>query len=211
MAKSFQPKISFRKQSQQSRSNELVNIILEAAHLVLIKEGIARFTTARVAERAGVSIGSIYQYFPNKAAILFRLQADEWQQTNDRLQGIIENKHQPALERLERLIRTFIESEFEEALIRMALENEAPFYHKEPEATQAHTLGQININNFIKELLPHSSNDHQIIVSDILMMTLSSMGKNLSIESYNETQVSTYVSVVYTMFSHYIMSLSKSS
>jgi AcrR family transcriptional regulator len=41
---------------------------------VLTKEGAPRFTTARVAAQAGVSVGSLYQYFPNKAAILFRLQ-----------------------------------------------------------------------------------------------------------------------------------------
>ena len=70
--------ISSRKQPQQTRSAELVATILEAAVQVLAKEGAQRFTTARVAEKAGVSVGSLYQYFPNKAAILFRLQSDEW-------------------------------------------------------------------------------------------------------------------------------------
>ena len=50
--------------------------ILEAAIQVLHKEGAARFTMARVAAKAGVSVGSLYQYFPNKAALLFRLQSD---------------------------------------------------------------------------------------------------------------------------------------
>lgn len=74
-------RISSRKQPQQARSAELVAAILQAAIQVLAKEGAARFTTARVAEKAGVSVGSLYQYFPNKAAILFRLQSDEWLQT----------------------------------------------------------------------------------------------------------------------------------
>ncbi len=71
-------RISSRKQSKQARSTELVATILEAAAQVLAGEGAQRFTTARVAEKAGVSIGSLYQYFPNKASILFRLQSDEW-------------------------------------------------------------------------------------------------------------------------------------
>jgi tetracycline repressor-like protein len=66
-----------RKAPQQARSNELVAAVLEAAIQVLVKEGAQRFTMARVAERAGVSVGSLYQYFPNKAAILFRLQSAE--------------------------------------------------------------------------------------------------------------------------------------
>ena len=70
--------ISSRNSPKQARSNELVAAVLEAAVQVLAKEGAQRFTTARVAERAGVSVGSLYQYFPNKAAILFRLQSDEW-------------------------------------------------------------------------------------------------------------------------------------
>lgn len=64
--------ISSRKQPQQARSTELVAAILDAAVQVLTKQGAQRFTTARVAEKAGVSVGSLYQYFPNKASILFR-------------------------------------------------------------------------------------------------------------------------------------------
>ncbi|MEZ0206550.1 helix-turn-helix domain-containing protein, partial [Ideonella sp.] len=66
------PPVSSRRLPKQARSNDLVAAILEAALQVLAKEGARRFTTTRVAERAGVSIGSVYQYFPNKAAILFR-------------------------------------------------------------------------------------------------------------------------------------------
>ena len=88
--------ISSRKQPQQARSAELVATILEAAIQVLAKEGAQRFTTARVAEKAGVSVGSLYQYFPNKAAILFRLQSDEWRQTTELLRGILEDVRKTA-------------------------------------------------------------------------------------------------------------------
>src|SRR5262249_23843887 len=84
-------RLSSRKQPKQARSTELVAAILDAAVQVLAKEGAQRFTTARVAEKAGVSVGSLYQYFPNKAAILFRLQSDEWRQTSELLLGILED------------------------------------------------------------------------------------------------------------------------
>ncbi|MFO6139857.1 TetR family transcriptional regulator, partial [Pseudomonas aeruginosa] len=51
------PRISSRKQPQQARSSELVASILEAAVQVLASEGAQRFTTARVAERAGAGHG----------------------------------------------------------------------------------------------------------------------------------------------------------
>ena len=73
------PQIASRKDPQQARSTELVAAILQAAIQVLAKEGAHRFTTARVAEKAGVSVGSVYQYFPNKVVILFKLQSNEWQ------------------------------------------------------------------------------------------------------------------------------------
>src|SRR5688572_33297708 len=109
------PQISSRKQPQQARSTELVAAILEAATQVLAKEGATRFTTARVAEKAGVSVGSVYQYFPNKAAILFRLQSDEWKQTSDLLRGILEDSRFAPQERLRRLVHAFIRSECDEA------------------------------------------------------------------------------------------------
>lgn len=47
----------------------MVEAIIEAAIRILRVDGWARFTTTRVAERAGVSVGSLYQYFPNREAI----------------------------------------------------------------------------------------------------------------------------------------------
>lgn len=58
-----------RKLPRQSRSRATFEAIVEATTQLLVDEGYDKFTTARVAERAGVSIGSLYQYFPNKAAL----------------------------------------------------------------------------------------------------------------------------------------------
>jgi AcrR family transcriptional regulator len=62
-----------RKLPKQSRSEATVRAILEAAAQVFERQGYAATTTNRIAERAGVSIGSLYQYFPNKDAILVAL------------------------------------------------------------------------------------------------------------------------------------------
>ena len=61
-----------RRQPSQRRSQDTVNVILEAATRVFEQLG-ASATTNQVAERAGVSIGSLYQYFPNKQALLTAL------------------------------------------------------------------------------------------------------------------------------------------
>jgi AcrR family transcriptional regulator len=68
-----------RKLPRQARSKATVEAIITAAAQVLVEHGYEGATTARVAERAGVSIGSLYQYFPNKEALvaaLIELHAD---------------------------------------------------------------------------------------------------------------------------------------
>lgn len=62
--------LSPRKSPTQARSLSTVQVILEATIQVLISQGLVNLTSARVAERAGVSVGSIYQYYPNKQALL---------------------------------------------------------------------------------------------------------------------------------------------
>ena len=59
-----------RKKPKQTRSAETVSAIVEAAARILERDGLGGFTTNAVAERAGVSIGSLYQYFPGKGALI---------------------------------------------------------------------------------------------------------------------------------------------
>lgn len=58
-----------RKFPRQARAKATTDAIVEASTQLLLEQGYDRFTTARAAERAGVSVGSLYQYFPNKAAL----------------------------------------------------------------------------------------------------------------------------------------------
>src|SRR3990172_4782804 len=74
-----------RKQPKQARSQTTVEAILEATARILAAEGRARLSTNRVAEVAGVSVGSLYQYFPNKDALLAELRRRYDQQFMDRL------------------------------------------------------------------------------------------------------------------------------
>jgi AcrR family transcriptional regulator len=59
-----------RKSPVQARSTASVDAILEATIQVLLSEGKERLTTTKVALRAGVSVGTLYQYFPNKSSLL---------------------------------------------------------------------------------------------------------------------------------------------
>lgn len=66
----LQPPLHPRKGPSQARSAVTVDAILEAAVRVLLADGYPRLTTRRVAEVAGVSVGSLYQYFPNRRSLV---------------------------------------------------------------------------------------------------------------------------------------------
>jgi AcrR family transcriptional regulator len=78
-----------RKQPQQARAQETVRAILEATVQILDREGLDAATTTRIAEVAGVSIGSLYQYFSHKDAILSALQDREFERTLAFIQQVL--------------------------------------------------------------------------------------------------------------------------
>src|SRR5215472_18972509 len=66
-------RLSPKKKPRQERSRATVEALLEATTDILIREGYTKLTTNRIAERAGVNIASLYQYFPGKEAIVAEL------------------------------------------------------------------------------------------------------------------------------------------
>jgi len=202
--------ISARKQPQQARSSDLVAAILEAAVQVLTKQGAQRFTTARVAEKAGVSVGSLYQYFPNKAAILFRLQSDEWRQTTDLLRGILEDRGRPPLVRLRALVHAFLQSECDEAAVRGALDDAAPLYRDAPEARQARESGKRTAARFMRQALPRASDATRALAGGLITTTLSEVAKQFSESPRTAAEIEAYGDAMADMFCAYLKSLAKS-
>src|SRR5438445_12755756 len=65
-----------RKTPVQARASVTVEAICEATIQVLLSHGAERLTTTRVADRAGVSVGTMYQYYPNKQSLLYAVMAE---------------------------------------------------------------------------------------------------------------------------------------
>jgi len=201
--------ISARKRPLQARSERLVATILEAAIRVLARDGAQRFTTARVAETAGVSVGSLYQYFPNKESILFRLQTDEWRQTTALIDGILDDTTLAPLERLRAVVRAFFRSECEEAEMRIALSDAAPLYRDAPETREHRKGGRRRTLTFMREVLPGVPVRERAIASDLIMTTMSAIGKNVSEQGYSRHEVDRWATATGDMFCAYLEQVSR--
>ena len=204
MARGRKPVITARKDPRQARSTRLVADILEAAARVLVRDGAHHFTTARVAEAAGVSVGSLYQYFPNKEAILFRLQADEWHQTMGQLERTLSDPNMAPPERIRAAVRMFFRSECDEATFRGALEEAAPLYREAPEA-QAHAEeGRHLMERFMRDVLPGASAHERAFAADLVGIVMSSAGKMISSQNRSRSEVDALAVAIGDMFCAYL-------
>lgn len=204
MPKRKTPVISARKQPSQARSTQLVADILQAAIRVLVRDGAHRFTAARVAETAGISVGSLYQYFPNKEAILFRLQAEEWRQTMDQLERILGDADVQPAERLKTAVAVYFRSECDEAAFRSALEEAAPLYREAPESRSHAEEGRQLMENFMRDALPTASVQERVFAADMIGTVMSAVGKAISSQERPRAEVDKFAAAVGEMFCAYL-------
>jgi AcrR family transcriptional regulator len=81
--------LSLRRTPNQTRARETMDAILQAAAAEIERDGLDRLTTKRIASAAGVSVGGLYEYFPNKEAVVFAL-VKQWL---DRIYQALDDLH----------------------------------------------------------------------------------------------------------------------
>ena len=172
--------ISLRKEPRQTRSVRMVEDIVAAAARVLAKEGAARFTTARVAEAAGVSIGSLYQYFPNKAALLFRLQRDEWEGTLGHLEAVLADRSRSPEARLRQAVAYFFRTEAEEAGLRRALDDAGAQFRGAPEARAQEGRTRARLFGFFEALLPADVAADRAFAAEFVMTVVGALAEKVT-------------------------------
>jgi AcrR family transcriptional regulator len=111
-----------RKSPSQARSSASVDAILDATIQVLLSVGKERLTTTRVAMRAGVSVGTLYQYFPNKSALLQAALRRHLEHTRDAVAGVAESlKGAPVEEMMATIATAFLAAKMREPKMGVAL------------------------------------------------------------------------------------------
>lgn len=112
-----------RRRAKQERARDTIAVVLEAAAQVLEREGYARATTNRIAEIAGVSVGTIYQYFSNKDEIfdaLIRREIDGMQRI---LRDAAPDPQEPLADALRSLLRALVRAQPEAPALYRSLEH----------------------------------------------------------------------------------------
>lgn len=118
-------RLSPRKQPNQPRAQETVGVILSAAEQILRDDGFTKLSTNRVAERAGVSIGSLYQYFPGKESLVAAVILKRYQEENVHFLSAMDTiKDAPVRQAVEVLVRVIVASALKEPSLKEVLDEQ---------------------------------------------------------------------------------------
>ncbi len=155
-----------RKSPVQARSAASVDAILDATIQVLLRMGKERLTTTRVALRAGVSVGTLYQYFPNKSALLQAVLKRHLNEITEVLERVCREQKGNTLQSMATaLINAFLEAKMRDAKTSVALYSVSSDVDG---AKIAHQMG-VRCNNAILEMLASAreplTKDPQLVAS----------------------------------------------
>lgn len=123
-----------RKAPRQKRSQNTMDVILQATGELICAHGMEGFGTNQIADRAGVSIGSLYQYFPDKEAILASLIRDmRREMLDDFRRAVVDTTDQPLRVAIEKLVAAALRHHMRNPMLTQHLEraeNDLPLDHE---------------------------------------------------------------------------------
>ena len=196
-----------RKQPLQARSRETVRVILRAAAQVFGSRGYAASTTNHIAECAGVSIGSLYEYFPNKDALLHALLEDHIQEAQTILTAVTPDPG-PGTAGLARLVRQYIGAMValharDRALHRVLFE-EAPLMpriRRQIAAVEQEVTARVH--DFLCTRAEVTRPDAALAAA-IVVQTIEGLTHKLVVHGESETALQPYIEEMVTLVTAYL-------
>lgn len=139
-----------RKTPRQARSQAMVEAILEATARVLAERGYAGTNTNVVAQRAGVSVGSVYQYFPNKDSLITALHERHGAQMYEAIAAVLATERPDGLRgHVLAMVRALLAAHRVAPELHRVLEKEFPFF----DAPRSHSAADDGIFRQVRRLL----------------------------------------------------------
>lgn len=156
-----------RKRPRQTRSVATFEAILEAAARILESLGFAGFNTNAVAELAGVSIGSLYQYFPSKDALIVELiRRERAKLSNHIVETIQQHEATDLKETLKLIIHTAVQHQLNRPQLARTLEFASEIFGKDTEENELqHELEIIISDLFIRSGISHAQTAAQDVIA----------------------------------------------
>ncbi|MGV2454619.1 TetR/AcrR family transcriptional regulator [Acinetobacter seifertii] len=156
-----------RKRPRQARSMATFEAILEAAARILESLGFAGFNTNAVAELAGVSIGSLYQYFPSKDALIVELIRRERAKLSNHIVEAIQHHAAADLKEKQKLIiHAAVQHQLSRPQLARTLEFASEFIGKDIEESELqHELETIISNLFMHFGISHAQTAAQDVIA----------------------------------------------
>jgi len=179
LPKSVKPRLEPRKSPVQARSSASVEAICEATIQVLLSVGKERLTTTKVAARAGVSVGTLYQYFPNKSSLLQAVLRRHMEEVTRAVEAACASQRGAELEQMANgLVDAFLA-----AKLRHVEASEALYYVSD-DVGGAEIVRQLGVRGIkaIAEMLgssgPRFSEDVQVMAA-IVMAAMSGVSRRM--------------------------------
>jgi AcrR family transcriptional regulator len=181
-----------RKSPVQARSAASVDAILEATIQVLLNVGKERLTTTRVASRAGVAVGTLYQYFPNKSSLLQAVLKRHFAEITNAVELVCkEQKGRTLQQMVTALVTAFLDAKMRDAKTSVAL------YSVSSDVDGARIVQQMGVrtNKAIVEMLATAreplTTDPQLVAS-VLQGTMAGVSRRLLESAAPEKQFDTF-------------------
>ncbi|MBX3496970.1 MAG: TetR/AcrR family transcriptional regulator [Parvibaculum sp.] len=161
--------------------------LLEGAARVLARDGAAAFTTNRVAEAAGVSIGSLYQYYPNKVSLLLALHERDAEQVWGKLAGVLDDETLPPRARLDAAIQGFFDAEIAGDELHAALAEAQALISATPAFQEFESQVIEKLRAFLEKSLPHHRDEHEHLAR-VCFAVVTATGERAAVRRLDSAQ-----------------------
>ncbi len=198
-----------RKRPVQARSQRTVDVVLKAAAQVFARRGYSGATTNHIAERAGVSIGTLYEYFPSKDAILVALleaHIHEGEAVLVRAAGDIAGKLLPLAGTIRHLARAMVELHARDRNLHRVLFEEAPLPRRLREllaAMEARITDQVEM---LLRASPEVTVANPTLAAAVVVKTVEALTHNLVVhgERGRDHEIDAYVEEIVRLVASYL-------
>jgi len=188
-----------RKEARQFRSKETVRAIVEAATHILNSKGAAGFTTNHIAKRAGVSIGSLYQYFPNKDSISSKIFETFIEEQGKRVIRILTEAENE--ENIDELIPIILKELYrfrtEEIVVARAVAYEISKGHFHQKMMEIKSELSQNLLLMLNGIMQVKINDRNQLKFDLIVEGVDNMIFQLTEKNLNESEIEEGLSFLY--------------